>query len=171
MSKGKEQDGNSEDEESTEEQKDSSDTKEEIEPVEEPGEKPEKPDLQEPQRPVQSMYESQSVGRLYFNLTKKSSLSRWKKLSASAVKMPNLLVWWEMHEKYEKDLEKMDGAEDDEASLYKEVSSGVTKKAKKKKSKKKKNKKKEEIPEEKQDLWVRYCKRAKDYIDFDIIFD
>lgn len=101
------------------------------------------------------MFENQSVGRLYFNLTKKSRMTRWKKLNASSQKLPNLIVWWEMHDKYEKDLDEIESVEDDDSSAFKGSSSTTAKKPKKKKNKKNKKKaakQKEETSEEKQDL-------------------
>jgi hypothetical protein len=52
-----------------------------------------------------SYYEFNSVGRLYANLTKKNRPSKWKRLLLQTEKKPNMQFWWEMHEKYEKQLE------------------------------------------------------------------
>ena len=54
----------------------------------------------------------QSVGRLYLNLTK-SDASRWKKF-ATQEKKSNIGVWWELHEKYESELEKHAPIDDEE---------------------------------------------------------
>ena len=48
-----------------------------------------------------SYYEFQSVGRLYANLTKKGRPSRWRRLLKSTEKLPNMQLWWELHEKWE----------------------------------------------------------------------
>jgi len=91
---------------------------------------PTKPTLEQPFKPAQppnnntSNYEMQSVGRVYFNLTK-STASRWKKILPDQIskKPQNLGVWWELYEKYEKDLVAFDPWEDDDEDLKKAAES------------------------------------------------
>lgn len=52
------------------------------------------------------------MGRLYLNLTKTDG-ARWKKF-AMQEKKSNIGVWWELHEKYEDELEKHSPADDEE---------------------------------------------------------
>lgn len=89
-----------------------------VEPV-----KPEKPEAptQPPASPI-SVYEMQSVGRVYFNLTKPEA-SRWKKLVPEQItKRPqNMGVWWELYEKYERDLIALEPFEDDDEEIVKQV--------------------------------------------------
>ena len=67
-----------------------------------------------------SYYEKESVGRIYFNLTKSTKPSRWRKLIDRAaaddgsIKKGNIQVWWEIHEKYESDLVDHMPFEDDD---------------------------------------------------------
>ena len=63
-------------------------------------------------KPEPSFKEMQSVGRLYLNLTKTTD-SRWKKF-AQQEKKSNIGVWWELHEKYETELDKTFPISDDE---------------------------------------------------------
>lgn len=51
-----------------------------------------------------SYYEMGSVGRLYANLTKASKPSRWRRLLKGTEKIPNMQVWWEIHEKWDEKL-------------------------------------------------------------------
>ena len=51
-----------------------------------------------------SHYELGSVGRVYANLTKSDHPSRWRRLLKSADKIPNMQLWWEIHEKWEEKL-------------------------------------------------------------------
>lgn len=89
---------------------------------------PVEPDIKEPVKPTQppnvntSVYEMQSVGRVYFNLTKSKS-SRWKKLIPEQIskKPQNMGVWWELYEKYEKELVQFDPWEDDDEELLKTI--------------------------------------------------
>ncbi len=54
-----------------------------------------------------SSYEFNSVGRLSINLQKQTNPSRWKKLvSDQSPKFNNMHIWWDVHEKYEKELVK-----------------------------------------------------------------
>ena len=53
-----------------------------------------------------SYYEFSSVGRIYVNLTKTYSPERWERLLKQKEKMPNMQMWWEMHEKYEQYLSR-----------------------------------------------------------------
>lgn len=64
--------------------------------------KPKEP--KSPKRPEPSFQEMQSVGRLYLNLTK-TNTERWKKFAVND-KKSNIGVWWELHEKYEDELDK-----------------------------------------------------------------
>lgn len=61
-----------------------------------------------------STYEIGSVGRLYANLTKVNRPSRWRRLLKSAEKIPNMQIWWEIHEKHEEALLKHTQFETDE---------------------------------------------------------
>jgi hypothetical protein len=78
--------------------------------------KPDQP-TQPPASPV-SIYEMQSVGRVYFNLTKPEA-SRWKKLvpEQMAKRPQNMGLWWELYEKYEKELVALEPFEDDDEDL------------------------------------------------------
>ena len=51
-----------------------------------------------------STYELQSVGRLYLNLVKKGAPVRWRRLLDQTEKLPNMNIWWDLHEKYEESL-------------------------------------------------------------------
>ena len=62
-----------------------------------------------------SYLEQSSVGRVFLNLAKAESPSRWRKLLAdNAVKPPNMGLWWEVYEKYEKELEQFAPEDDDD---------------------------------------------------------
>ena len=71
-------------------------------PVPDKPEKPTKPiQPKQPAASPVSAYEMQSVGRVYFNLTKPEP-SRWKQIINAKTKKPsNMNVWWELYEKYE----------------------------------------------------------------------
>jgi hypothetical protein len=104
--------------------------------------KPTKPvtPVQPPASPV-SVFGMQSVGRVYFNLTKPEPL-RWKKLIPEMVtKRPqNMGVWWELYEKYERDLVALEPFEDDDEDIKK-----AAKKEKKDKEKTPKTSKKSKV--------------------------
>lgn len=124
-------------------------------PAEEPGEVPQKPTLIKPIAPEPSSYEQQSVGRLYFNLSKLHKLTRWKKLPHPTVTLQNVLVWWEIHEKHEEELEAIESAEEAEAEATNDNdektttgSSGGKRPKKGKKKGKKKNSKKSKATNE-----------------------
>ncbi len=51
-----------------------------------------------------SYYELGSVGRLYANLTKANKPSRWRRLLKQTEKIPNMQIWWEIHERHEEKL-------------------------------------------------------------------
>ena len=51
-----------------------------------------------------SYYEFSSVGRLYLNLIKLTRPSRWRRLLKTTDKIPNMQIWWELHDKYEESL-------------------------------------------------------------------
>ena len=87
----------------------------------------------EPPRVIEpSFYNKQSVGRLYMNLTKSESPKRWRKLqiSSKSDQGTNIRMWWEQHEKYEDELDKLDPYDDEE-----EPAESPTKPKTKKKSK------------------------------------
>lgn len=89
------------------------------------------------------------MGRVYLDLRKKKSPSRWKKLSKHrSDKHQNIQVWWEIYEKYEKELDDLEGQGDDadrgqggDYSPYGASSDSGKSKKTKKKGKKKKSKK------------------------------
>lgn len=61
-----------------------------------------------------SYFELGSVGRLYANLTKADRPSRWRRLLKQTEKMPNMQIWWEMHERHDEALLKHTQFETDE---------------------------------------------------------
>ena len=61
-----------------------------------------------------SYFELASVGRLYVNFTKADRPSRWRRLLKQTEKMPNLSLWWELHERYDEALLKHTQFETDE---------------------------------------------------------
>jgi len=61
-----------------------------------------------------SYFELGSVGRLYANFTKADRPSRWRRLLKQTEKMPNLSLWWELHERYDEALLKHTQFETDE---------------------------------------------------------
>ena len=61
-----------------------------------------------------SYFELGSVGRLYANLTKAGGSSRWRRLLKSTEKVPNMQLWWEIHEKHESALLRHTQFETDE---------------------------------------------------------
>ena len=64
-----------------------------------------------------SSLEDSSVGRVFVTLAKETQPARWKRLLAdNSAKPQNMGVWWELWEKYEKELEEFDpdGDDDDE---------------------------------------------------------
>lgn len=67
-----------------------------------------------------SILEESSVGRVQVTLAKAEQPARWKRLLAdNSLKPQNMGVWWELWEKYEKELEKHDpedGGDSDEES-------------------------------------------------------
>jgi hypothetical protein len=87
-----------------------------------------------------SYYEFTSVGRLYLNLTKSNNPIRWRRLLKQTEKLPNMQLWWDLHEKYEEDLLKHTTFETDEA-MENLISYGEPPKKKKKKDTKKKKEK------------------------------
>ena len=88
-----------------------------------------------------SYYEFTSVGRLYLNLTKKERPARWRRLLKQTEKLPNMQLWWELHEKHEESLLKHTQFETDEEieGLIMVDNSFKSGKKKKKDSKKKKS--------------------------------
>jgi hypothetical protein len=61
-----------------------------------------------------SYFELGSVGRLYANFTKADRPSRWRRLLKQTEKMPNMQLWWEMHERHDEALLKHTQFETDE---------------------------------------------------------
>ena len=61
-----------------------------------------------------SYFELGSVGRLYANFTKLDRPSRWRRLLKQTEKMPNLSLWWELHERYDEALLRHTQFETDE---------------------------------------------------------
>ena len=89
-----------------------------------------------------SYFELGSVGRLYANLTKADRPSRWRRLLKQTEKMPNMQLWWELHERYEEGLLKHTQFETDEDFMEQSGMINIennSKPAKKKKNSKKKN--------------------------------
>ena len=63
-------------------------------------------DLYESVSVEKSTLEDSSVGRVFVNLVKEQEPARWKRLLADNSQKPqNMGVWWELWEKYEKELE------------------------------------------------------------------
>jgi hypothetical protein len=90
----------------------------------------------------QSYYELSSVGRIYLSLVKKEKPSRWRRLVKSTDKMPNMQLWWELHDKYREELLEHTTFETDE-SMEQFVHIENTPKVKKNKNKKKNKKEKD----------------------------
>jgi hypothetical protein len=84
-----------------------------------------------------SYFELGSVGRLYANFTKLDRPSRWRRLLKQTEKMPNLSLWWELHERYDEALLRHTQFETDEDFM----DSGLINIDNGKKKKGKKNKK------------------------------
>jgi hypothetical protein len=61
-----------------------------------------------------SRFEIGSVGRLYANLTKSNKPSRWRRLLEQTEKIPNMQIWWEIHEKWDEKLVEHTQFETDE---------------------------------------------------------
>lgn len=74
-------------------------------------------DLFEEIDPDTSYFEFESVGRLYMNLTKANKPSRWRRLQKSTEKLPNMQLWWEIHEKHEESLLKHTTFDTDEDEM------------------------------------------------------
>mmetsp|Transcript_36861 Transcript_36861/g.56425 ORF Transcript_36861/g.56425 Transcript_36861/m.56425 type:complete len:259 (+) Transcript_36861:550-1326(+) len=121
----------------------------------------------EPKKPLPSYYDLQSVGRMYFNLTKPNAPKRWESLiaktaSGASAKKGNMQVWWEMVDKYEEELTKVTPLkdEDDEDSSSKKTKKNKSKdKSKDKSGKKKKTK---EVQERGRRRKRRALRRSKD---------
>jgi len=80
-----------------------------------------------------SKYEQSSVGRLYVSLVKTGRPNRWRRLLQSTEKLPNMQLWWELHDKYEEALLNHTQFETDE-SMEQFIHVANTPKTKKKKS-------------------------------------
>ena len=101
--------------------------------------------------PKESRHFVSSVGRYQFNLKKKKSNTYWKQLLDNKMTIPvNMKIWFEMKEKYQDQLSKYEGDDDNDfiKSLIGEDTTDKdkdkdknTKEKKKKKKKKKKTKK------------------------------
>lgn len=71
-----------------------------------------------------SYLEESSVGRVFVNLAKADQPSKWKKLLANGANKPgNMGVWWELWEKYEKELDKHSPDDDDDDEDEEDVAS------------------------------------------------
>ena len=66
--------------------------------------------------PDESTWSMASVGRMSFNIKKKSLQSNWARLMKDRKKTPNQHFWLEMHEKYAVQLNKLDDDTDDNTS-------------------------------------------------------
>ena len=88
-----------------------------------------------------SYYEFSSVGRLYLNLVKLDKPKRWRRLLTQTEKLPNMQIWWELHEKHEEDLLKHTTFETDEDQMEGLIHIDNTPPKKKKKDSKKKKEK------------------------------
>mmetsp|Transcript_25011 Transcript_25011/g.18869 ORF Transcript_25011/g.18869 Transcript_25011/m.18869 type:complete len:130 (-) Transcript_25011:30-419(-) len=87
---------------------------------------------------VESYYEFSSVGRIYINLQKAKKPERWRRLTKTTEKIPNMSLWWELHEKYEEELLDHTTFEtDDKMSEFVHIESPKPKKKKNKGKKKK----------------------------------
>ena len=81
-----------------------------------------------------------SVGRYQFNLKKKKSNNYWKQLLNNKMKIPNnMRVWFEMKEKYQKELSKYEIDENDD--ILQAMVEAAEKNEKKRNKKEKKDKK------------------------------
>ena len=92
-----------------------------------------------------SKYEFSSVGRLTVTLAKTGRPKRWRRLLKTTDKMPNMQIWWEIHEKHEEALLKHTQFETDESIenlIHIDNGSSAGKKKKKNKGEKKKKKSK-----------------------------
>lgn len=71
-----------------------------------------------PEEPQISMFEMQSVGRVYFNLSKPVA-HRWKQFitPVNSRKPSQVSLWYEIHEKHELDLVKLDPFSDDDEDM------------------------------------------------------
>lgn len=105
-----------------------------------------------------SYFESSSVGRLFVSLAKLEDPSRWKRLLADdAPKPSNMNIWWDVHEKHEKDLEMHQKALDEAAEEQSKLGPlspqalGLEQKPRKKKTKKVKSKKERKEKGDKQE--------------------
>lgn len=64
--------------------------------------------------PENSTWVLQSVGRMYLNITKKQSPSKWKRLLLTEEKSYNMQIWWEMRERFVTELDNFGGKDEDE---------------------------------------------------------
>eukprot|EP00347_Sterkiella_histriomuscorum_P021293 403334511 len=91
----------------------------------------------------ESKYELGSVGRMSVTLAKKGRPNRWRRLLQQTEKMPNMQIWWDLHQKHEETLLNHTQFETDESIEHLiHIDNSSPKKSKKpKKDKKKKSKK------------------------------
>lgn len=101
-----------------------------------------------------SKYEFSSVGRLSVTLAKSGRPKRWRRLLKQTEKMPNMQIWWEIHDMHEEALLKHTQFETDESieNLIHIDNGGAKKKKKAKGDKKKKKSKSDEDVERSEDL-------------------
>ena len=59
-----------------------------------------------------------SNGKFFVNLTKVERPVKWKRLLADdQIKPTNMIVWWELYDKYEYELDKLSPEDEDEEDL------------------------------------------------------
>mmetsp|Transcript_21415 Transcript_21415/g.20586 ORF Transcript_21415/g.20586 Transcript_21415/m.20586 type:complete len:130 (-) Transcript_21415:39-428(-) len=93
----------------------------------------------------ESYHEFASVGRIYMKLVKAKKPERWRRLLQQTEKIPNMSLWWELHEKYEEELLDHTTFEtDDKLEQFVHIANDRPPKKKKKKSKKSKKTKDED---------------------------
>lgn len=69
--------------------------------------------------PEESKYDMASVGRMTFTLKKADGPARWARLLKSKKKVAHMHMWWEMQEKYNSELNKINDDDDDDESSSK----------------------------------------------------
>ena len=88
---------------------------------------------------------------MYLNLRKVEQPKRWRRLLSQefGVKKSNMQVWWELHEKYEEELVKLEVFDGDDGDLLERA--GVQAKKKKGGGKKKGKKAEKKLEDQKKD--------------------
>merc|ERR1711862_783446 len=79
--------------------------------------KPKKPYKPEPlDHPKASYYNIESVGRIYLQLSKVNAPSRWRRLydNEFQTKRGTIQFWWELSEKYDKELKELEKFPEDD---------------------------------------------------------